>query len=240
MKKYQIFIEGETIDLVVPSKKAVENTECYNWFNNKKFTKYLSNHGLFPNTIEDQKLILKKMIESNKNKKGLFLLIAEKKNHKLIGVCSLSKIDWISRSAYMAVIMSPYWKKNFVFNSIETKALLTEHVFEKLNLNKVVTSQVLELSEWQKYCNIFGYKVEGVARDYLLKNNKYYDVCFHSCLLKDYLKYKKILGENLWPGKKFFFKIMLKYPKGDLYEKIKKSLKSENNFFDKKVEKILK
>ena len=33
---------------------------------------------------------------------------------------------------------------------------------------------------------------------------------------------------------------MLKYPKGDLYEKVKKSLKNENSFFDKKVEKILK
>ena len=51
----------------------------------------------------------------------------------------------------MAVIMSPFRKKDFVFNSVETKALLTKHAFEKLNLNKVRTSQVLELAEWQKY-----------------------------------------------------------------------------------------
>lgn len=238
--KYQVFIEGETVDLVVPSKHAVEKTEWYNWFNNVKFTKYLIHHGLFPNTIDNQKIVLKRMIESNKKKIGLFLLIAEKKTHRLVGVSSLSKIDWINRSAYMAVIMSPFRKKDFVFNSVETKALLTKHAFEKLNLNKVRTSQVLELAEWQKYSNLFGYKVEGIARSHYLKDNKFYDVCFHSCLLKDYLKYKQKLGENFWPGKKIFFKMMLKYPRGDVYEKIKKSISIQNDIFDKKVEKIIK
>ena len=55
--KYQVFIEGETVDLVVPSKHAVEKTEWYNWFNDAKFTKYLIHHGLFPNTINNQKLV---------------------------------------------------------------------------------------------------------------------------------------------------------------------------------------
>ena len=36
MKKYQVFIKGETVDLVVPNKYAVEKTQWYNWFNNEK------------------------------------------------------------------------------------------------------------------------------------------------------------------------------------------------------------
>ena len=191
MKKYQVFIKGETVDLVIPNKYAVEKTQWHNWFNNEKFTRVLINHGLFPNTIDNQKLVLKKMIESNKNKEGLFLLMAEKKNHKLIGVCSLSKIDWVNRTAYMAIVTSPFRKKNFLFNSVETKALLTKHAFEKLNLNKIRTSQLLELSEWQKYSNLFGFKVEGIFKNHYLKDNKYYDVCMHSCLLDDFLKSKK-------------------------------------------------
>jgi len=239
MKKYQVFIKGETVDLVVPNKFAVEKTQWYNWFNNEKFTRILINHGLFPNTVDSQKIVLKKMIEANKEKTGLFLLMAEKKNHKLIGVCSLSKIDWVNRSAYMAIVMSPFRKRNFVFNSVETKALLTKHAFENLNLNKVRTTQVLELAEWQKYSNLFGYKVEGILRNHYLKGNKYYDVCLHSCLLEDYLKCKKKLGENFWPGKERLFKLMLKFPKGDIYEKVKKRIALENKIFDKKVEKIL-
>ena len=139
----------------------------------------------------------------------------------------------------MAAVVSPFRKKNTVFNSLETKALLTKHAFEKLNLNKVRTSQLLELAEWQKYSNLFGYKVEGIFRNHYLKGNKYYDICLHACLLEDYLKSKKKQGENFWPGKKRLFEIMLKFPKGDIYERVKKAISSENKIFDKKVEKIL-
>ena len=48
------------VDLVIPNKYAVEKTQWHNWFNNEKFTRVLINHGLFPNTIDNQKLVLKK------------------------------------------------------------------------------------------------------------------------------------------------------------------------------------
>ena len=57
--------------------------------------------------------------------------------------------------------------------------------------------------------------------------------------LDDFLKSKKKLGENLWPGKKKFFELILKFPKGDIYEKVKKSIDLENKKFDKKIEKII-
>ena len=59
----------------------------------------------------------------------------------------------------------------------------------------------------------------------------------HSCLLDDFLKIEKAC-ENLWLGKKFF-ELILKFPKGDIYEKVKKSIDLENKKFDKKIEKKL-
>ena len=238
--KFQKFIEGETIDLVIPNKEAVNKTEWYNWFNKKKSTKYLAIHGLFPNTRLDQSETLTRMLSSNKKKTGLFLLIVCKDTKKLIGVTALSIIDWINRSAYLSIIISPERKKNFIFNSVETKALMTKHAFDKLNLNKVRTSQVLELSEWQKYSHFFGYKVEGVFKAHFLKDHKMYDVCFHACVLQDYLKVRKKIGEAFWPGKKKFLKIMLNYPKGYLYKNIKKKIDKENLSYQKKIEKLYK
>ena len=72
--KFQKFIEGETIDLVIPNKEAVNNTEWFNWFNKKKSTKYLAVHGLFPNTREDQNEILKRMLNSNKKKNWIIFI----------------------------------------------------------------------------------------------------------------------------------------------------------------------
>lgn len=236
--KFKKFIEGETVDLVIPNKEAVTKSEWYNWFNKEKSTKYLSNHGLFPNTKEDQKETLDQMLISNKKKTGLFLLIVCKDTKKLIGVTALSIIDWINRSAYLAVIISPDKKKNFIFNSVETKALMTRHAFDKLNLNKVRTSQVLELSEWQKYSHLFGYKVEGVFKAHFIKDHKMYDVCFHACILEDYLKARKKIGNTFWPGKEKFFKMMMNYPKGYLYEKIKKEIDKENLIYQKKLDKL--
>lgn len=238
-KKFEKFIEGETVNLVIPNLHAVKNSKWASWFNDAKFTRYLTGHGMFPNTKKNQKIILNKMIMANQKKEGLFLLISEKNSEKIVGVCSLSKIDWVNRSAYMAVVIAPERKKNFVFNSVEAKALLTKHAFEKFNLNKIKTSQVLELSEWQKYSFILGYKVEGISRNYFLRDHKYYDVCFHSCLLEDYNKAKKKLGENYWPGKTFFFKMMMQYPKGDVYKKISKLIKKENEIYENKLNKII-
>ena len=162
----------------------------------------------------------------------MFLLIVCKDTKKLIGVTALSIIDWINRSAYLSIIISPERKKNFIFNSVETKALMTKHAFDKLNLNKVRTTQVLELSEWQKYSHFFGYKVECVLKSHFLKYHKMYDFCFHACVLHDYLKVRKKL-EKLFGQVKRILKIMLNYPKGYLY-KNKKNIDKENLSYQKK------
>ena len=39
-----------------------------------------------------------------------------------------------------------------------------------------------------KYSNLFGFKVGEFLKSLLKKDNKYYDVCMHSCLLDDFLK----------------------------------------------------
>ena len=240
MEKYEKFITGETVNLVIPNKFAVNTTDWFSWFNNEKSTKYIPNHGLFPNTRENQMQTLEKMIKANKNKTGLYLLIQKKNSDHIIGIVSLSTIDWINRSAFLAIIMAPETNRDIVFNSLEAKALLTQHAFEKLNLNKVRTAQVIDLSDWQKYSYFFGYKVEGVMRAHYKKDNKYYDMCFHSCILEDFVKMKKIFGKNIWPGKAKFFKLMLNFPKENIYKKIKKIIDQENKKYENKIKKLIK
>lgn len=240
MEKYEKFIIGETIDLVIPNKYAVKNTDWFNWFNNEESTKYLADHGLFPNTRENQMNTLKKMIEANKKKSGLFLLIKKKSSQHIIGISSLSKIDWVNSSAFLAIVMSPKVNRDVIFNSLEAKALLTQHAFEKLNLNKVTTGQVIELSDWQKYSYFFGYKTEGVMREHFKKNNKFYDVCFHSCILKDFIREKKKFGKNIWPGKEKFFQLMLNFPKENIYKKIKIIIDDENDKYQRKIRNLIK
>lgn len=47
--KFDIFIKGKLIDLVVLDEKAAEKSNWYNWFNDEEVTKYMVKH-YYPNT----------------------------------------------------------------------------------------------------------------------------------------------------------------------------------------------
>ena len=46
---YEIFIGGETIDLVIPSVRAIVHDNWHSWFNDPETNRYID-YGLFPNT----------------------------------------------------------------------------------------------------------------------------------------------------------------------------------------------
>ena len=51
--KFDVF-RGKNIDLVCITKKIVDRTDWYNWFNKKNLTKF-TKQGYFPNTKLNQK-----------------------------------------------------------------------------------------------------------------------------------------------------------------------------------------
>lgn len=113
--KYEIFIEGETVDLVIPNENAIKSDKWHSWFNDRQHT-FLLHHAMFPNTEKDQYHKLSQMIEMNKKKEGLFLLIKPKKSNYVIGVTSMSVINWMFSSAYLSIIIGSRKKeKDFIF-----------------------------------------------------------------------------------------------------------------------------
>ena len=65
--KYEVFIKGETVDLVIPNKNAIETDQWNSWFNDKEKMQFLPEHAMFPNTKKDQYLRLnKKLIRPSK------------------------------------------------------------------------------------------------------------------------------------------------------------------------------
>ena len=53
MKKLDVYISGETMDLCIPTLEFAKESKWYSWFNNPKLTRYLE-QGLFPTTPEAQ------------------------------------------------------------------------------------------------------------------------------------------------------------------------------------------
>ena len=42
--RYDVFIKGELVDLVVLTEDIVDKTNWYNWFNDEENTKFTNNH----------------------------------------------------------------------------------------------------------------------------------------------------------------------------------------------------
>ena len=51
--KFDVFIKGKIIDLVVLTEEIVEKTNWYSWFNDEEVTKNMQKH-YYPNTKEMQ------------------------------------------------------------------------------------------------------------------------------------------------------------------------------------------
>tara|TARA_B100000902_G_C27299921_1_gene912201 strand:- start:1956 stop:2513 length:558 start_codon:yes stop_codon:yes gene_type:complete len=180
--KFETFIKGETVDLVLLTEEIAAKTDWYSWFNDQKLTKLLK-QGYFPNTPEDQVLYFKKNIESGKR---LQLGVVIKKINKFIGVVSLSEINHYDRNAEISSIFNINSKH---INSLkffkEAQVLLINHAFNKLNLRRI-GSFVSDKKLAKLNQKIFGFKCEGQLkeRDYI--NGKFVDKYILSILKKNW------------------------------------------------------
>ena len=170
------FIEGDGIYFREPRLSDL-NFNWYNWLNDNEVTRF-QNKGIFPNSIEKQTSYFNYITNSSKD---VLFSIIEKENNIHIGCVGLHKIDWISRSAELGIIIGEkdYWGKKFGSQSWK---MISDYGFKSLNLHRI-SSIIIENNKSSEKCAInSGYKKEGKMRDYLYKNGKYLNAIIYSKL----------------------------------------------------------
>ena len=177
------FIEGENIDLCVPTEDFAEKSDWYSWFNNQDITRYLE-QGLYPNTRKDQKNFL------NDSKERLILIIKKKKSNIFFGTISLSSINQEKKICDISLVLN-FKKKYNLLSALESIALITEHAFEKLGIKRINAGQHIQLHKWQNLMELVGYKLEGIHVKKFIKGNETSNSISISCLFEDYIKLKK-------------------------------------------------
>ena len=102
--KFETFLIGKHVDLVILNEKVVKNTDWYQWMNFKENTDLLQT-GKFPNTLKDQLSYLKNNIESkrkilsnSKINKKLQLGIVEKNTNNLVGMVTAYDFNYFNRT----------------------------------------------------------------------------------------------------------------------------------------------
>ncbi len=174
------FLIGTQIYL---SPLTVEDvTEKYiSWLNDNEVYRDNS-HATFPNTREKTMAYVESVSRTNKE---IVLAIRWKKNNVHIGNIALQRINWVSRSAELAIIVGDkkYWNKGI---GTEAYMLMLGYAFDRLNLNRISSGQTLQNIGMINVCKKCGMKEEGVARESMFKEGKYIDTVTYSILRREY------------------------------------------------------
>lgn len=134
VKRYEFFLEGELIDLCIPSVTAINEDGWAEWFNDIDQLQ-ASRHGVFPNYKSSQHKILESLCN---DRSRIVLLICQKISQKAFGVVSLQNINLQSRSAEIVINASSKGKGSaHPLSTLEAMALITQHGFEQLGLDRV-------------------------------------------------------------------------------------------------------
>ena len=214
---YDVFIAGETIDLCAPTDEEKVLNQWYKWFNQEDTTKYLA-QGVRPNTQKLQKAYYESLLSDPSR---IALLIKPKKYDGFVGVASLSHIDHVQRQCDFAMVIGNKLDgSDSLFFGLEAKCRMTQHAMEKLGVERINSTQAIDLLRWQNWQILFGYQIEGVLRNKFRKGRNVYDVLISSCILEDYEELLNLRGNDLWPGKQRIFEMLRRLTKPSMIDEL--------------------
>ncbi|MEG0238103.1 MAG: GNAT family protein [Clostridium sp.] len=113
--------------------------------------------------------------------------IEELENGKVIGGCSINESSIKNRNCVIGIMIGDknYWGKGYGFDAL---SILIKFIFEECNMEKIKLS-VFELNPRAKACyKKLGFKEEGILKNEIYREGKYYDVTLMAIFKEDYFK----------------------------------------------------
>lgn len=195
-----VFLSGETINLCVPVEE--DFSEWASWFNNHQITQFLE-QGKYPNTIQDQIKFYNNAVEN-----GRFITMIKSKASELLGVISLSEVDFDKKSCQVAYVC-PNRTPQTLLAPLEALALGTEHAFIRMGMERVWARHAFPgLLNWVQKTEIIGYLAEGLFINQFRHGHVVSDtICTAITKERFYDLYLK-RGGRLWPGEQVAQKLL--------------------------------
>lgn len=218
-----IFIEGETIDLRIPTLEFAEKSDWYKWFNNPNVTRYLD-HGVFPNTREKQIAFFQQAMNDR------LLLIITDKDGVPIGSTSLLNINYKTHTLESGTVIGNFIGKN-PLEALEAIARMTEHAFLKIGIKRIIAGQHIGLIPWSHRMSLLGYKLEGIRKKAFIKGLEIADAIEITCHYDDYLEIIKNRGGNLWDSQEKMLNRIRLLPKIPIHKKLQDFFEQHNEYY---------
>lgn len=183
-----VHIEGEIIDLCIPTEEYALNSDWYSWFNDPKITRYLY-QGDVENTPEKQLEFFQREKASGQR---VIFIISDKKDY--IGTISLSHIN--KGQCDMAMVVGPRANPRMrPYISLESIARMSEYAMTEMGARRINSAQHFELNGWQYRKEVLGYRLEGITRQDFIKGDERANLMRSSLIYDDYQRLVDIRGQ---------------------------------------------
>jgi|688.fasta_scaffold61711_5 RimJ/RimL family protein N-acetyltransferase/acyl carrier protein len=163
--------------------------EWFEYSKNDKFFEFLEYSSV--KKKNEFNLFVKELIKTESNYKNFnyqkFWLIINEKN-ELVGTAKLTNIHPVRKSVEWGFGINPkLWGTNYVSR---IQLSLLNYVFNKLNFHRLYGTTQVNNFKVIKSVQLFGFKKEGIKRDYYFntKNHTYYDAYSYALLKNDFKK----------------------------------------------------
>ena len=173
------FLTGHSINLIVPELDVLDVSEWASWYNDLGLTEFNS-HGVQPVSIETERQFIKSCLNDPCK---LVLAVVTRRDNILVGNICLQNISYFNRSAEIAITMG---RNAPISASMEAMGLMVSHGFCRLNLNRIYAGADEGLSKWIEMTQMVGFKVEGIERDAIYRDNRFRDKIIFSVIRGDY------------------------------------------------------
>ncbi|MEK6938088.1 MAG: GNAT family protein [Nanoarchaeota archaeon] len=177
MKKFY-HEENEIGFIGIDKEDFIKN--MYEWSNDDEIT-HLMFTGIWPGNYETLEQTYTNLVKGD----NVVFAIVDKKNDKIIGICGLYGIQWQPRFAEYRILIGnkAYWGKGI---GTMAATFILKYAFRKLNLNKVHLGVNVENKGAVKSYEKAGFKHEGIVRQEIYRNGRYYDAHKMSVLREEW------------------------------------------------------
>ncbi|WP_443659694.1 GNAT family N-acetyltransferase [Clostridium algidicarnis] len=161
---------GEKICLRAYKQEDIQIATSF--VNDKELKKFLVTDIPFPMSLWEEDEWIKSQ-KSNKNGEYNFA-IEDIKTKMYIGGCGIQNVNWLTRVALVGIMIGD---KDYLGKGYGTDAMkvLMDFIFKDMNIHKIRLSTFSFNIRAQKSYEKCGFKVEGILKDEVFKDGKYYD-----------------------------------------------------------------
>jgi len=161
---------GEKICLRAYKQEDIQIATSF--VNDKELKKLLVTDIPFPMSLWEEDEWIKSQ-KSNKNGEYNFA-IEDIKTKRYIGGCGIQNVNWLTRVATVGIMIGD---KDYLGKGYGTDAMkvLVKFIFQDMNIRKIRLSTFSFNIRAQKSYEKCGFKVEGILKDEVFKDGKYYD-----------------------------------------------------------------